>query len=1087
MKAFLNCMQYNKNNNKIMKKGFLDSISPFSLILVMVILMIIGVAMIPLIKISYMPTSKGVVNSLNISFGWSGASPRVIEQEVTSKIEGLVSSVNGVESVNSVSYSGYGMITAQLKKGVNASAVRFEISSLLKQIASRLPEGVGYPSLSESGVGGVKGTSKILLSYQVNADMEEAQIEDYAEKSIKPHIEQIEGVKSVNISGATPKYIELTYDPLLLNSYGLSASDITEGIRNFLGTTSIIGDVEKSDEQGEKSRITLLLTTSRVESDVAKIPITKRDDKMVYLGNVTTIEYKDRVPSSYYRINGLKTIYFSIEVEADANLITLSDEVQAKMEEVKANLIDNYYVTLTYDAAKEIKTELYKLLRRTVLSLAILLLFVWIVNRNVRYLAIIAVTLLANILISFILYYIFNIELHIYSLAGIAVSFGLIIDTSIVMVDHYSYYRDRRVFIAILAAMLTTMGSLVIIFFMPDYIKKDLYDFASIVIVNLAVALLISLLFVPAIISKSSLVSHQTKKKISWRRKIAKFSRIYSKYISFTQKKKWIYIIIFILAFGVPVHLLPPRIGVDYYRPDVERKEPKWYEDLYNKTIGGNFYQATLKRPLEQTLGGTMRLFSSSLSSYSFSRTEEAPVLTISANMPEGSTIGQMNEVITKMENFLSKYDEISKYETRIGNEGGTITVEFKEEAQQTSFPMYLSNLSKSQAINIGGADWSIYGIDQQGFSNALNLDRKSHRISISGYNYDRLYKYAENLTEAIKVNKRVTDVDIETESREYYNRGSGSLNEIYMKYEMDKVALYNINLGACYSALGSLLSSSDVGTYRTDKSTLDMKLVSVHSDKFDLWNLQNSYITVGDRQIRYSQLGEIGKRKAKSSISKKNQEYSMDVAFNFMGSYESSDRFMKATIEKLNNTLPIGFKCANSSYGWYDDRGEQYWLILLIVTIIFFMCSILFESLRQPLVIISLIPLSFMGTFMTFYFSGINFGTGGFASLVLLSGLVVNAAIYIINEYNNFGRSLGGRIGKVRLYVKAFNHKIIPVLLTVLSTVLGLIPFLMDGKEEQFWFSFAIGTTGGLLFSLFALVFILPILFPLKINRKNG
>ena len=123
----------------------------------------------------------------------------------------------------------------------------------------------------------------------------------------------------------------------------------------------------------------------------------------------------------------------------------------------------------------------------------------------------------------------------------------------------------------------------------------------------------------------------------------------------------------------------------------------------------------------------------------------------------------------------------------------------------------------------------------------------------------------------------------------------------------------------------------------------------------------------------------------------------------------------------------------------------------------------------------------------MTFYLSKVNFGTGGFASLVLLSGLVVNAAIYVINEYNGIvtrSKERLSRVDPVRFYVKAYNHKIIAVLLTVLSTVLGLIPFLIDGPEaEAFWFSFAIGTMGGLLFSIIALVFFMPILMPF--NKK--
>ena len=138
-------------------------------------------------------------------------------------------------------------------------------------------------------------------------------------------------------------------------------------------------------------------------------------------------------------------------------------------------------------------------------------------------------------------------------------------------------------------------------------------------------------------------------------------------------------------------------------------------------------------------------------------------------------------------------------------------------------------------------------------------------------------------------------------------------------------------------------------------------------------------------------------------------------------------------------------------------------------------MCAVLFESLLLPLVIIFLIPLSFIGVFLVFGFSGWSFDQGGYASLIMLSGLVVNAGIYILHQY----RGMQGAIGKksaMQLYIRAFNHKIVPITLTVISTVLGLIPFLMDGPDEVFWFAFAIGTMSGLLFSLLALVLVLPV-----------
>ena len=175
----------------------------------------------------------------------------------------------------------------------------------------------------------------------------------------------------------------------------------------------------------------------------------------------------------------------------------------------------------------------------------------------------------------------------------------------------------------------------------------------------------------------------------------------------------------------------------------------------------------------------------------------------------------------------------------------------------------------------------------------------------------------------------------------------------------------------------------------------------------------------------------------------------------------------MKRTKEKYNNLFPVGFRCTDTSWDTYDDEGTQYWLIGLIAIIIFFIIAIMFESLMQALAIVLLIPVSFIGMFLTYYVTGVPFGTGGYAAMVLLAGLTVNAGIYIICQLNN-------QNGK--RFVKAFNHKIIPILLTILSTVLGMIPFLIDGPDEQpFWYSLAVGTIGGLIFSIVPIILFLP------------
>lgn len=159
--------------------------------------------------------------------------------------------------------------------------------------------------------------------------------------------------------------------------------------------------------------------------------------------------------------------------------------------------------------------------------------------------------------------------------------------------------------------------------------------------------------------------------------------------------------------------------------------------------------------------------------------------------------------------------------------------------------------------------------------------------------------------------------------------------------------------------------------------------------------------------------------------------------------------------------------------HSWYRDHKDQYvWLVLLVISMILVICATHFNSLRYPLGIILLIPTSFIGVFISFGLTDFVFDKGGFAAFVMLSGITVNAGIYLVSEWLH---ETSLHRNSIHRYVRAFNHKIIPISLTILSTMLGLVPFLFDGPREVFWFPFAIGTISGLCFSVIALLFFLP------------
>ncbi|MCF0168842.1 MAG: efflux RND transporter permease subunit, partial [Bacteroidales bacterium] len=327
-----------------------------------------------------------------------------------------------------------------------------------------------------------------------------------------------------------------------------------------------------------------------------------------------------------------------------------------------------------------------------------------------------------------------------------------------------------------------------------------------------------------------------------------------------------------------------------------------------------------------------MRLFSESLSSDTFRNSEEREIrLIIRAQMPLGGTAAQLNEKVILVDQFLSTFKEIEGFETRVEGWGATIEVKFKEEYRDTSFPYILENKVIGKVITIGGADWSTYGVSERGFSNSLNLQYRSNSIEIAGYNYDRLYRIAEDMCAEMKKNNRVVDLIIETPGHERQE------DEFHMVYDKERMALYDYELFASHRALKEILSGYDIDRYEDENINAPIHLKSNAQESFDLWHVQNAALRVGERDLRITDFMAIEKREAKNCIPKENQEYVLRVAFNILGSYTYTDNYIKQITEIFNAKMPVGYRCKNRSYGYYEDDGTQYWLIGLIAIIIFF------------------------------------------------------------------------------------------------------------------------------------------------------
>lgn len=1021
----------------------------------MAVLSVIGIASLPMLNIQYKPSSAS--RTITVSFSYPGASPEIVEAEVTSKLEGVISRVEGNTEVSSDSYLGRGRVRAKFGKRTDLSVARLEIASAIRNIYPELPDGVSYPSISHNAQGQRSSTA---ISYLIKGSLPSQEIEKYVREHVMPEISAVKGVDNVSLYGATPYHWVITFDAAKTASAGVSPSDIAEAFRSAYSET-LIGLSDVGNET-----MAVRLASMNEGDDFGSIPVKNSEGRIVHLRDVADWKYQEALPGSYYRVNGLNTITLSVGVAGDVNLLTVTEDVRETMLELQRGFPEEITASIAYDSSEYVSGELDKIYLRTGLCILILLLFVFAVSRSWRYMLIIVLTLAVNLLIALAIYAFAGISIHIYTLAGITVSLGIVIDTSIVMIDHYAHFRDRKAFPSVVAAVGTTIAALLMVLLLPESEKANLKDFIWVISLNLTVSLAVSWLFIPALMDYLPVLTSASVSSMKKRRRQARRAGRYGRYIGWGLRHRWVYVIVFIIAFGLPLCVLPTSA-------QMEKKNDKniWQKGV-EKFVSWRPY-ADNRQAIDKIAGSSFGAFYRALDRSNFYREPQQKTLHINAGMLEGCTVHQLNEVVKSMENYLAGFDEIKVFTTDISSyANASITVEFKPEYEDTAFPSQLKSLVTSMAINFGGANWSIYGIDDNGFNNNIVTNYKSHRITLKGYNYQELKRYAEYLANHLSQNRRVSGAEV---------WGAGwdgrPKTEFNMEYDFERMAAADINPYQYYSALAVQLYDNLISSVNTEGEMTEVVLRSSEIEKYDYWHVLHTPVSTGDVAAPLQDIGSIEKRLSGVSISKSHQSYEINVCFDFIGSYELSKRVIDKAVEHMNDEiLPIGYKAHNPQGGWWDENKDKYaWLIFLIVAVIFVVLAMTFESLRLPLAVIFMIPISFIGLFLTFGLSDLSFDQGGFAALVMLCGIVVNAGIYIVLTYKSIIKRRGG-LPCLRAYTKAFGLKVRPIMLTMISTVLGLVPFLSEGPHEVFWFDFAIGTIGGMAFSAIAVILFLPV-----------
>ncbi|MBN7810425.1 efflux RND transporter permease subunit [Algoriphagus sp. H41] len=1026
--------------------------TPFRVLVAFVVLGILGFATVPLLSVDLNPREREPV--LSIDFGIPQSSPEIIEKLGTSPLEGAFSQLTELKKITSTSNYDRGSITLRFDKKADMELKKFEVLALIRQVYPQLDERLSYPVVTQSAESRTDFKTPI-LTYSINGPFASFEIKKIAEDVVKPALTQFAEVEEVQVRGANDLQVFVNFDVQKMQAFGISRSFLGQQIAEAFGQ-KYPGTVYTSE--GKTLFVTLDRKLHKLEQ-LENLLILQTGGMEVRLRDIAQVTLEEAEATRYYRINGNNSVTLAVYNRDGVNKVLLAKQLRASVEAAKDNLPAGFEVRLENDDTEFLEKELNKIYQRSGLSILILIAFVFLINRNLKYLSILFLGILVNLSLTAMALYFLKVDLQLYSIAGLTISFGLIVDNAIVMIDHLYKHRNRKVFLALMAASLTTVAALLMVLLLPEEDRRNLTEFSIVVSVMLGISLVIALFFTPAfyeLLFKESakegrkFTLPQLRTRVSWLNR-------YERGIAFTVRYRKTFLLGMLLLFGTPIFFLPA----------------KWEgQDWYNKTVGNTFYQEEIRPYVDKALGGTLRMFVRGVYEKSVYREPEKTRLYVSARLPFGNTLEQMDLIMREFEEYLKGVKGIDQFVTYVmSGQQAQIVITFDEAYENGALPYQLKGRLSVKSTDWSGAQWNIYGVGQGFYTGGGSDQIPSFRVEMKGYNFDELERQADILAEKLKKHKRIPEVN--TNERASYSEQK--TQEYVIRLDQNQIALGGTNQYEVLNVLQDLSKPRMTSAYLTlADQNYGLMIREKQAEDFSKFDLEKKGLVSGeDRILKVADFGTLNLETTTNALHKEDRQYIRIVSFEYMGSAKFGNEYLEEVLDEMKAQMPIGYEAKKQEWSWGTAAAKrQYGLLGLLILGIFFICTILFENFRQPFFILFLIPISFIGLFLIFAVGGFNFDRGGFAAFVMLGGLAVNAGIFILNDLNN--RTSGAFNRNV---LKSIAGKAIPILLTVFSTCFGLLPFILEGQNEIFWFSLAIGTIGGLVFSLFGVFWVLPVM----------
>ncbi|MBQ5659123.1 MAG: efflux RND transporter permease subunit, partial [Peptococcaceae bacterium] len=683
---------------------------PVTIAMASLVLILFGVVSFTRMAIDLMP--KMDLPIMAVIANYDGAGPEEVEERVTKPLEASMAGISGMNSITSMSSAGSSVVMVMFEYGTNLDTATNDIRDALEFAKMMLPEEAQDVSILKLDI-----NSLPIITIGVSGERSLEDINKIVEDTIAPRLERIDGVASVSVSGGQEQQVQITVDPHKLNVYGLTTNTISQMIM-----------AENLNSPGgyitQGSQEILVRTLGQYESIEAladtKIPLQTGGN--VRLGDIVDIRIGLSDIESIVTLNGEKVISLEIQKESDGNTVNVDRDVRKALAQLDEELYDDIHMTIAYSSADMINYSVNNVITNLWQAVVIAMLVVFIFLGNFRSTIIIGVSIPLSIISTFVLLYFGNYTLNLVTLAALALSVGMVVDNSTVVLENIYRHRTmgkskyqaavegtQEVVSAVIASTLTTVAVYLPFVFVGGMTEQIVVPFALTICFALVASLVVSITVVPMMSSKLLVLYEYSEE----------------------------------------------------HKPKGISKFQVWFDGKFNQFI--EWYQGVLVASLnhkKSTMAIVIAALIASCCLIPFIGAElfpsqDAGQISVSVNMPSNTVLSETKQVADYVEDIIARTPEVDLIMNTVEGNSASITVVLVPLDQRDRSSADVAHALQNQLDNIPGADVTAAAMDMISMGSGGSIS-----IQIQGNNPDDLEQLAGSIEAAMRSVDGAVNID---------------------------------------------------------------------------------------------------------------------------------------------------------------------------------------------------------------------------------------------------------------------------------------------------------------------------------------